>query len=89
MPTVAWAPATLIDTVLLVTVVEAFVLWIYHRKTGKGIPPRDFLGNLMSGLMLMAALRAHISNQPWFTMAGLLAASGVAHAADLWMRWRR
>ncbi len=89
MPGMEWSATTLVDIVLCITIAEALALWAYHRRTGKGIPTRDLLGNLVSGLMLMAALRAHMAAGPWELTAVLLAASGIAHATDTWRRWRR
>jgi hypothetical protein len=88
MPDITWSAAMMVDAVIGVTVIEAAVLWSYHRATGKGISGRHFMLNLLSGLLLMVALRAHIGGAPGVFTAGLLAASGIAHATDMWRRWQ-
>jgi len=81
--------APLIDLVIAITLVECVALALYHRSTGHGVAPRDYLANLASGLCLMLALRclAREAGAAW--TAGFLVAAGLAHATDLWMRWRR
>jgi hypothetical protein len=79
----------LIDIVIVMTLLEGAALAVYHRRTGRGMAPRDFLPNLAAGLALMLALRAGLEGAGWgYVAAGLLAA-GLAHAADLQRRWRR
>ena len=77
----------LVDLVIAMTVLEAAALAIHHRLTGRGVAPRDFLPNLVSGLALMLALRAAIGGTAggWLPAALLLA--GLAHAVDLRRRW--
>jgi len=84
-----FAGTRLIDAVLLLTVVEGLALAAYHRATGRGIPSRDFALNLVSGLLLMLALRSVLAGAGWWWTAACLAVAGLAHGADLWMRWRR
>jgi len=83
------ALAMLIDLVIVFTLVEALALVLYHRATGKGVSPREFLANMVSGLCLMLALRcgAGEAGVPWVAL--WLLAAGLAHGTDLWMRWRR
>lgn len=87
-----WA-VWLVDAVIAFTVLEAVLLLALQRWRGRGVPARDFLLNLISGLCLMAALRCAVAGSllpgtalplwlPW------LAAAGVAHAGDLARRWR-
>lgn len=84
-----WALGTgLIDAVIGLTVIEALVLLLYRSITGKGVKPRDFCINLVAGLMLMFALRSHMAASSWGWTAGFLAAAGVAHATDIWSRWK-
>ena len=79
--------ATLVEVVIGFTLLEAAVLLWLDRRAGRGVAPRDFLANMMSGLCLMLALRAHDAGT---AVVGLwLLAAGVAHATDLVMRWRR
>ncbi len=81
--------ALLIDLVISFTLLEAAALVVYHRITGKGVTPRDFALNMVSGLCLMFALRclAHDAGSAWVAL--FLVAAGLAHGTDLWWRWRR
>lgn len=44
------------DLLLLVTALEGVALAVFHRWTGRGIPPAQILGNLLSGACLGLAL---------------------------------
>jgi hypothetical protein len=79
---------TLIDAVILLTALEGGALALYHHVTGRGVAPRDFAVNLVSGLALMLALRAALAGAPWGWVAAALSAAGLLHAADLARRWR-
>ena len=82
---IAW----LIDAVLVFTLLECAGLALYHRSTGKGVAPRDWLANLVSGLCLMLALRclARDAGAAWIAL--FLLCAGLAHGSDIWLRWRR
>ena len=79
----------LVDLVIVFTLIEGAVLLLVHRATGRGVAPRDFLLNMVSGLCLMLALRAlvHGAGVAWIALC--LLGAGVAHGTDLWMRWHR
>ena len=81
--------AQLVDLVIAVTLLECAALALYHRATGRGVAPREFALNMLSGLCLMLALRslAHDAGAAW--VAAWLLAAGVAHGTDIWLRWRR
>jgi hypothetical protein len=83
----AWV--SLIDVVIAITLLEGLALAAYHRRTGGGLAPMDFMPNLASGLALMLALRAGLASAGWGWVAMGLLASGLAHAVDLRRRWRR
>ena len=79
----------LVDGVIGFTVIEGLCLAVHHRRTGRGVAPRDFAANMLSGLCLMLALRTALGpGDPWPVLPALLAA-GVIHGIDLWLRWRR
>lgn len=78
----------MVDIVIVVTAVEALVLWAYHLLTGKGLAGKDFLPTLLSGLLLVLALRLHLADFGWMPTAALLAGAGAFHAIDLRRRWR-
>ncbi|MGY3447850.1 hypothetical protein [Bradyrhizobium sp. USDA 4353] len=77
-----------VDMILGVVAVEfAAITWIWRRHR-RGISPRALLPNLLAGIFLLLALRCALSDASWLWLAGCLAASGVANAADLRQRWR-
>ncbi|WP_066258931.1 hypothetical protein [Hydrogenophaga flava] len=84
-----WRSAWLVDAAIAITLAEWLGLVVYHRLTGRGLAPRSFQWNLVSGLCLMAALRCALLDLAWTWGAGCLAASGAAHLAYLRQRWRR
>jgi hypothetical protein len=76
-----------IDAILVAMALEAGALLAYHRRTGRGVPPRGWIANLLAGAALLLALRFAITPMasPWipvFLGLGLL-----AHLADLALRW--
>lgn len=77
----------IVDLVLLVTLVEAVLVVAYHRRTGRGPAPADFLGNLASGVCLMLALRGALTAGWWGWIALALLAAFLAHLIDLRRRW--
>ena len=79
----------LVDLVIVFTLIEGAVLLLVHRATGRGVAPRDFLLNMVSGLCLMLALRALVRDTGAAWVAMCLLGAGVAHGTDLWIRWRR
>ncbi len=81
--------APLIDAVIVFTLLECLALWLYHRSTGKGVAPRDFVVNMLSGLCLMLALRGLATEAGVAWVAVFLAAAGLAHGIDILMRWQR
>ena len=83
-------PATrvLIDVVIAFTLLEMLALALFHRATGRGLAPRDFLPSLAAGLALMFAVRAGITGAGWAWVAAGLLAAGLAHALDVRRRWR-
>ncbi len=78
----------LIELIIAITVLEGVALTIYQRLTGKGVAPKEFAANLLSGLCLMLALRNALLGNSGGVTALFLSASGVIHASDLWRRWK-
>jgi hypothetical protein len=77
----------LVDLVIGFALLEALVLWLWHQRTGRGVPPGEWALNLLSGLCPMGAVRGALTGAPWFWVAFGLAAAGAVHAADLRRRW--
>lgn len=78
-----------VDLVLGFAVVEALVLAVCCRRSARAPSFAELVPNLTAGLCLMLALRSALQANGWPGLALWLAAAGVAHGADLWMRWRR
>jgi hypothetical protein len=76
-----------IDAVILLTFLEGLWLWRRHRGGARGVAPRDFGLNWISGLCLMLALRGAVVGWGMAWVLGWLAASGLSHALDLRQRW--
>ena len=74
----------LVDLILAVVALELIAV-TWRRR---GISPRALLPNLLAGVFLLLAVRCALTGAPWFWLAGCLAASGIANAADLRQRWR-
>ena len=78
----------LLQLVMVVTALEVLVLLVHHRMTGRGIAPKDYLWNVLSGLFLMMAVWCALSKQTQ-GIALFLTAAGVAHVADLVMKCKK
>ena len=78
-----------VDLVMALSIVEGLALAAWFRVTRRGVAPAQFAVNLVSGLCLMLALRGALVGAAWPWLALCLLAAGLAHAADLWRRWRR
>lgn len=76
-----------IDLVIALTLAEAAALLVWRRATGRGVAPRDFFVNLLSGLCLMLALRAALTGAAPSWTAAWVALAGLLHGLDLWRRW--
>ena len=78
-----------VDLAIAITVIEGVVLAVYHRVTGRGVAPKQYVLNVLSGLCLMLALRFALTDSDRLWVALSLSASGVIHALDMTTRWRR
>jgi hypothetical protein len=83
-----FASGRMVDLVLALTLIEAVALVAWHRRTGGGVAPGDFLGNLLSGVCLLVALRLGLAGAWWGWIALALLAALAAHLTDLASRWR-
>jgi hypothetical protein len=82
------ASGHIVDVILGLVAVECLVMTIYRRRTGFGIPARDLIANLLSGVCLLLALRCALAGLSWVWIAICLAAALLSHLADLRQRWR-
>ena len=72
----------LVDIILLGMALEAFWLLRRHRRAGaSGAPP--ILLHLMSGALLLLAMKLALTGAPPMMVAATLGTAGLAHAADL------
>jgi hypothetical protein len=83
-----FASGRLIDLILGLVLVEAVVLTVFHRRTGKGVAPHDLVGLLLAGGFLLLAVRAALVGAAWVWVGLWLTLALLAHLADLAMRWR-
>ena len=79
----------LIDTIIGITLLETAALLLYHYQTKRGLAPRDYLLNVVSGLCLMLALRCALSGAAWYFMSLWLMAAGLVHVTDIAWRLRQ
>jgi hypothetical protein len=79
--------AFLPEAILALVVVEFIALVIWRARRGKGPSPLDIAANLAAGACLLLAVRAALLGQETMLLV-FLAASGLAHVADLARRWR-
>jgi hypothetical protein len=83
-----YASGLIVNIAIGFTLLELLALWVWHRTTGKGLAPHEYVLNLLSGLMLMLALRASMAAL-WPGVAVCLMGAGAAHFSDLVLRSRR
>lgn len=82
-----FADGTLLLGIVLLIAVEAVVLlWLWYAR-GIGLAPRAWVGNLVSGALLMMAVRAALLDQPWILVAFWLLFALFAHLLDASARW--
>jgi hypothetical protein len=77
----------IVDLILVLVGVEALLLGCYHRVTGCGPAPVDLLSNLLSGALLLLAVRLALAQAWWGWLALVLLLSLLAHLLDLYRRW--
>ncbi len=84
-----FASGRIVDLILGFMVLEGLALAVYWRSTGRGISPGALFGILLPGALLLLALRAALSGEPWPWIAIWLGTALLAHLHDLRRRWRR
>tara|TARA_B100000214_G_scaffold233500_1_gene170516 strand:+ start:80 stop:346 length:267 start_codon:yes stop_codon:yes gene_type:complete len=72
----------LVDIILLGMALEAFWLLWRHRHAGVSEAPPMLL-HLMSGALLLLAMKLALTGAPPMMVAATLGTAGLAHAADL------
>jgi hypothetical protein len=79
----------LIDIVIIATLLEWVVLSLLRHRRQRGLPQAAIAGTLLPGLCLMLAVRSAMQGLPWYAVASLLSAAGLAHLMDIQRRWTR
>lgn len=82
-----FASGRIIDAIVLFTLVEATFLTFLYRRTSRGVPPGEFLANLISGVALLLGIRTALTGGDWTWTALCLIAAFTAHLIDLGRRW--
>ena len=83
-----FASGRVVDLILVMMLIEGLALTLYHRRTGKGIPPAGLAGFLLSGFVLLLTLRAALTGAGWGWISLGLTAALFTHLTDLWLRWQ-
>ena len=83
-----FASGAFVDWVLIFLVVEAAAVIGYWLWRKRGIAPADFLPGMISGALMLLALRAVLAGAGWMVPTLCLMAAGGAHLVDVLRRWR-
>lgn len=81
----------IVELIVLILVVEAGVLLgIGRRRLAlPGAMIASLLLNLAAGAFLLLGLRAILLNTGWQSAGALLGLAGMAHAGELWLRFKQ
>lgn len=83
-----FASGAVVDAVLIFLLVEAIAVIGYWLWRKRGIAPADFLPGMISGALMLLALRAVLVGAGWMVPTLCLMAAGGAHLVDVLRRWR-
>jgi len=81
------AGGAIVNLILALVVVEFIALAWWRVRRGRGVPIASLAVNLAAGGSLLLALRAGLAGDQTMILVWL-AAAGLAHAADVALRWR-
>lgn len=76
-----------LDAILLLVAFEAVAILGLRATRGVGPAPIGFLCTLCAGGFLLVAMRQALAGASPLIIAGCLALAGIAHLADLALRW--
>lgn len=82
-----FATGRILDLILILVLLEAPALLMIRRITGRGPRLGELLPTLISGALLLLAVRAALADVWWGLTALPLAGALVAHLVDLARRW--
>jgi hypothetical protein len=77
-----------IDAILALVALEAVAVLGIRAARGVGPAPLGFLCTLLAGAFLLLAMRHALAGASTSLVAGCLALAGMAHVADLALRWK-
>ena len=77
------------DVILLFLFLEGLGIWLYHRRTRRGLQLGAVLPFLLAGAAFALSLRAALTGAGWPLVALPLLAALIAHIWDISARWRR
>jgi hypothetical protein len=83
-----FASGAFVDAVLIFLVLEAFAIIGYWLWRKRGVAPADFLPGMVSGALMLLALRAVLAGSSAVVPMLCLMAAGLAHLIDVRRRWR-
>jgi hypothetical protein len=86
--TALFATGRIIDLILLLVLMEAGALVLFRLVTGRGPSIGHLLPTLISGGLLLVAVRAALTDMRWELVALPLVGALIAHLVDLSARWR-
>ncbi|MEM8950859.1 MAG: hypothetical protein AAGA21_01850 [Pseudomonadota bacterium] len=72
--------------ILILVAIEAIVLLVFQKKTGRGIAAVPMLANLVAGGCLMLAIRSALLDHPWTWTGAFMAMALLAHLIDFGSR---
>ena len=76
-----------VDAILVLVCIEAALLVLWRRRTGRGPAVGAVLPNLASGAALLLTVRLALVDAWWGWLAATLALALLAHLLDLGIRW--
>jgi hypothetical protein len=86
--TALFANGRIIDIIIAGMFLEGLALAALHSKTGHGVPPRNLLPNLGSGMCVLLAMRLALAGAWWGYASAALLLALIFHVADLAGKWR-
>lgn len=84
-----FAAGRVVDLILGFLVAEGLVLYLYYRRTGRGLTFTTLIPALLAGAFLLLALRGALTGAGWQWIALALIGALIAHLVDLGRGWRR
>ena len=84
-----FASGRVADLILLTLLLEGLAIWLWHRRSGRGLKLRAVLPFLLAGAAFALSLRAALTGAGWPLVALPLMGALGAHLWDLAARWRR